>query len=653
MSVKSARDFLSGAWQDETFRSRLMEIGAKDEEAAFNDLIAFATEAGFDFNKEEFRQATLTSNARALTPLSGNPLVRLRNHTRNLRTPDWVVIRADLYNGQEYVKGIQARVSVRQFLLRDVPGGTPIVRALTKSSTECRRILEELEAALDRHDTAKLQKVFSSLARSSDELFATLRLARDLSAELPVLFDIPELNDFFLVAIRVLKNEVTELEGLAANLKQLYTWTLGIRPLLALVQKYHPKEKELLDVVHKSLEMVTEGVGGVVTFLESGDKADLSIALSLLEKGMRTLAPAIAVIRELRDRGCENSLDLPLESTYRMATEWAEGRRHRTDVLAALQTLLQAHAQDMELAHQESFLPLSAHRALFSEIEETHSVMNAMLVSLAREVRPKRFLEDLDAFRRNGVAFDELYRKLRTFEQSKLSGSPNFQKLLDTMKQVYLEKAPDDRLREFLPFLRSSHEDFLRRLEAAWGEDRDLARECLEEHRRAFLELEEYLRDGDRSRILHAYELILPACIDLEELEQAARDDAVDILEGEPVQRQSRALQQVVAIVKAYRSGQLKQDECLSTLSSIIQQAESAHRTLNSQIRPMLLAKSDQEAQMHYEQLSVILEYQLDGLHQLKQILFSGNVDQVDEAVQELAEVDTYLLAFQQDVEKS
>ena len=56
---------------------------------------------------------------------------------------------------------------------------------------------------------------------------------------------------------------------------------------------------------------------------------------------------------------------------------------------------------------------------------------------------------------------------------------------------------------------------------------------------------------------------------------------------------------------------------------------------------------------MHYEQLSVILEYQLDGLRQLEQILFSGNVDQVDEAVQELAEVDTYLLAFQQDVEKS
>jgi soluble cytochrome b562 len=307
----------------------------------------------------------------------------------------------------------------------------------------------------------------------------------------------------------------------------------------------------------------------------------------------------------------------------------------------------------MELAYQESFLPLSAHRAMFSEIEETHSVMNALLVSLAQEVRPKRFLEDLDAFRRNGVAFDELYRKLKTFEQSKLAGSPNFQKLLDTMKQVYLEEAPDDRLREFLPFLRSSHEDFLRRLEGVSGEDHDLARECLEEHRRAFLELEEYLRDGDRSRVLHAYELILPACIDLEELEQAARDDTVDILEGEPVQRQSRALQQVVAIVKAYRCGQLKQDECLSTLSSIIEQAESAHRTLNSQIRPMLLAKSDQEAQMHYEQLSVILEYQLDGLRQLEQILFSGNVDQVDEAVQELAEVDTYLLAFQQDVEKS
>jgi hypothetical protein len=658
MSVNSAREFLSGAWRDEKIQARLMQIGAMEEEAAFAGLIALAKEAGFDFSKEEFRQATLASNAQALAPVSGSALVRLRNHVRHLKNPEWIDLRAALYSAQGYLFGVGSRMGIRSHLLEDIPGGNTLLRALKKSGADSQRALASMEAAVDSQDLPELEKSFTLLAEASDELLAGLKVARELSAELPVLFDLPELNEFFLVALQVLKDESTEVDGLVAHLKQLYAWSLDLDPTVESLQKNHPDEKELLEALLGAQDLVTEGLGGVATFLESKDKSDLSMALSLLEKGMRALAPALTIIRELRDRGCEFSQDPLLDSVFCAAQEWAQQKREHSEILVALQALLRAHAHDMELAHQDSFLPLSTHQDLFSQLEETHSVMTALLKALVHEKQPARFLEDLAVFRRNGARYDKLCQRLKTYEHPKLAGSPNFQKLFDTMKKVYLEQEPDDRLREYLPFLRSSHEDFLQRMTRISNptEEHDLARECLEEHRRGFDELETYLRSGTRSHILQAYEFILPACMDLEELEHvvgsAAPDETIDILDGEPVIQKSRALRQIDAIVDASRSGALTGDECLANLQSSIEHTETAFKTLNSQIRPMILGKADQEALLQYEQLSVILEYQLNGLQQLEDLLLTGTPKEVDEAVQELSEVDAYLVAFQEDIQK-
>jgi predicted ribosomally synthesized peptide with nif11-like leader len=658
MSVESARKFLSGAWQDKKFQAQLMELGSLEENAASTGLVALAKSAGFDFSKEEFRMATLSSNAQAMTARSGNALVRLRNRVRDLKSPDWVMLRADLYSAQEYLFGVETRMEIRRHLLRDVPGGAAVLRALKKSCSNSLKALCDMEIAVDAQNPPGLKRSFTILAQATDELFAALRVARELSAELPVFFDLAELNEFFLVAIKVLKDDSAEVEGLAANLRPLYAWSLGLDPTIKNLQENHPEEKELLEAVLRSRGLVTEGLGGVVVFLESKDKSDLSMALSLLEKGMRTLAPALSVIRELRDRSCEFSQEPLLDSVFRAAGEWAQGKVEHPQILVALQALLQAHVYDMELAHQDSFLPLSTHRELFSRIGETHSIMTSLLMALVHQKQPDRFLEDLEAFRRNGSEFDALCRQLKALDRPMLSGSPNFQKLFNTMEQVYLEEVPDDRLRDFLPFLRSSQEDFLQRLSrvAHPTEEHDLARECLEEHRRGFEELEGYLLDGSRSHILGALELLLPACMDLEELDHMfatnSSEIGIDILEGEPVLNQSRALQQIKAIVEASRSGALTGEECLAGLRSSVEHMEHAFKALNSQIRPLILGKSDQEALLHYEQLSVILEYQLNGLQWLEKILLSGTPAEIDDAVQELTEVDAYLLAFQEDIQK-
>lgn len=584
---------------------------------------------------------------------AGSALVRLRNRARDLDTPEWCALKSDLDSAKSYVNGLRARLS-----FYDPEAGPAILSALKRFSVVL-QVLDSLESALEKQDLKHLKAAFMKLGPASDELASVLKYAFGLGDELPVFFDLPELNGLFVLGLKVLKGDPVEGQRLAEHLGWLYNWSKTLDAMLGDLQTSDPDEVELHTSLSKSISFIKEAVGGVATFLESGVKQDLGLALSLLHRGTKLLAADLSTAQEIRDRNCQFSKDPILETLYRESQNWVKDEKQPLAVQESLKGLLETHRVSHELAHRFIFLPLNVHQELFSEADALHSEMNGIIATLMQETQPESFLKLLFDFRREAVKLDNIYRQMNSFEKPSLANSPNFRELFKTMEAVYSETMPDTRLRELLTLLRAAHQDYSLQLEELPRTEEDLlVDECLQEHQLGFVELEAYLLNGERHRILKAYEIMLPASLDLAELSENEvppsfePEGSLDILDSDMDSAQSRSLRQILSLIKASRTGKTAPEKCLQCLRSLIQNAEAASRTLSFRVRPLALGQGDPESLEYFEQLNVILEYQLDGLNRLERILLNGTSQAVDQVVQELAEVDAYLVDFRESQEK-
>jgi hypothetical protein len=538
--------------------------------------------------------------------------------------------------------------------------GPTIQQAFSQKCAVVFRVLDSLESAVKERDANRLKHAFAELGPASDELTGVAESAQELAAELPTFSDQPGLNDIFVLGLNVLHGDSVEESGLTARLPGLYGWFKSLEGILSELRSDYPDELELRASAEAAIGDVREALGGFVLFFEERKLNDLSLALSLLDKGTRSLARCLQVLQDLRNRRLKFSQDPVLEAVYGAARRWAEGAdMSALEVQRALGNLLEAHVMDLELTRQRGFLPYSVHRELFQKVEDCHTNMNEILTALAQETEAEVFLENLNDFREFAQELDGIDQQLRLFERPKLTGSPAFKDLFETMEGVYLERVPDDHLREKLHHLRSAHQQYIRGLELMphKSDEELMLEECLMEHAIGFQELDAYLQTGDRTCLLKAYEAMLPASTDLEELDQSHRpgtpvDGPLDLLDSDADIAQSRGYRQILALVEAGKAGGVESEECLENLRTLIQNAEKARQTLNSQVRPLVLGQDDQEALGYYEQLNVILEYQLDGLYRLEEALAIGTHQAINEAVQELAEVDAYLVTFRETQEK-
>ncbi|MFA5505617.1 MAG: hypothetical protein WC423_09350, partial [Vulcanimicrobiota bacterium] len=159
--------------------------------------------------------------------------------------------------------------------------------------------------------------------------------------------------------------------------------------------------------------------------------------------------------------------------------------------------------------------------------------------------------------------------------------------------------------------------------------------------------LASYIEGGEKGELALALHLLETGGHELQAAARPVEDASLDLMDSDLAVSQSRSYRQIAALVEASRNG-ADPERCLDGLRMLIRHAEKASRTLNAQVRPMAFKHKDEEALGHYEQLSVILEYHLDGLRQLEAALFAEPTDAVDEILSELSEVDAYLLGFQE-----
>lgn len=161
-----------------------------------------------------------------------------------------------------------------------------------------------------------------------------------------------------------------------------------------------------------------------------------------------------------------------------------------------------------------------------------------------------------------------------------------------------------------------------------------------------------YVESNNKSDLALALHLLESASSSLvNEVSTASRmaNSEFSQFKSNPESLHSRSYQLISSIVSAYHDG-VPAQQCVDRLRMLIRNGEQAATTLNVRVRSVVLEEGadDLDILMSYEQLSVITEHHLNGLRELESALYSGSDKAVDQCFQGLAEIDTYLLEFQE-----
>ena len=517
---------------------------------------------------------------------------------------------------------------------------------------ELEHSFEQFSQAIEKRESSLLERAFKSLGPACDDLSTLLDSMRSKLDSLPILSDQTALDEVIFLSLNLLQGESSLKPDLKDKLPLLVDWSRRLQTLIDRIQDEWPEEKEIAHKLDSALQDLTEAIGGFVVFLKSDEARDLSLALSLFDRALRTTSACLAPLRRLRHLQFEFSKEPVLELLHQSANSWANGEASQP-TQTALMELIKAHIVDLELARQHSFLPFALHQELLDQMDECRANLCEILKDLTEDCGPEDFLAGLKDFRDYAQDFDVLLKRACSLEDPGFTECVNFRKLFELMKDVYLECLPDERLRERLHLVSSAHQQLMHRasLTTERSEEESFIEECLKEHEFGIAEIEDYLVCGQRALLLKAYELLLPALFDLVELSaiygSGEDEKSLDFVDSDSQSNQSRCFRQIRSLTRSHHGAQ-----GVEQLQLLLESAESARRELSETVRPLIVTHSNPEVQGSFEQLTVILEYHLDGLYQLEQALQSQGESAVECAVQELAEVDAYLNAFLENQEK-
>lgn len=457
------------------------------------------------------------------------PITRLLNAARR---QDWAALEQAVAEALDYTARLNERAEFVYPLARLEPSDelrvtldhlimeqVSALQALAQAAAA--RGSQDLEELLDR-----LRGVSADLGRES------ARLAR-LLAERPRLADVPLLDDTFHLALALLQGRGGQPEALRQRLPALFAFSRQMEEVLARFTASHPEEGEIRQHMAAGLEELRLALGGLFVYLEEQrDLADLSQALSLLDRATQKLAACLTVMKDLEFQAAEFSEDPALERAHRLARRRAAGQagpQDRQEMIRLLTWVRDETAEELERNSSATFMGASLAGRYLPAMARLLEGMDEILTRLEDLwERPGELPAELERFRQMGEEFDRLGQELaeELDRQPRLEEAGNFAELLDLMEGVYLERIPEALLQEKVLAMQSSLALYRRRLQAESRRQPERAAELaeiaaiLDQQEQGLAEIEACLQTGQRSLLAAAYDLIVPGALKLIEKER-------------------------------------------------------------------------------------------------------------------------------------
>lgn len=386
--------------------------------------------------------------------------------------------------------------------------------------------LESTELALRRLTQRSDASCIRELGKQAENLVALCRELQTLEEGLPGFCEIVLLNEIFWLGQGLLRGGGDSLrEGLAFRLQPLWEYLSYLDRAQASFSSRHSQETELVEWLGSARQELQQAAGGLVVFLEEGQREDLSNALTLLARAGRALTAALSAMERVESEAARFSQHPLLERLYR---ELESGSLQEHTLQDWDRYLNQLESQTRTLV-ERGFVPLSnweqEGQALLDQLEG--------LLELAAGIRAASDLKSfLMAYQREAEILDGL--QMAYLEHAgaceEMPEMGNFSILFRLMKEVFQERVPDAPLAELVQQLLAGQREFSAELEREarrhpqLGESIQAMQILLEEQVAGFEELLGYFRSGDRRQLLLAYEYLREPTLELWQSHQEWKD---------------------------------------------------------------------------------------------------------------------------------
>lgn len=401
-----------------------------------------------------------------------------------------------------------------------------------------------------------------------EALLGSLRETEVLRAQLPVFSDVRALSEMLILADAHLQSLI-DATPLMQRLPLLMDWVERTATDWTTYKRLFPDQEYAVDRVMALIAVMRQGLGGIYLFLQGEAEDGLKEGLEAILRASQSLEPSVETRFHTESERVEFSPDLRLERSWRGA-DWEDWQN--TSLPAHLLSFYQENVRKLDTLANSTLMPYSmleeanpmlagmedrltesfdriwrsalpypspsptaeetTDDALAEEspslatedaLEEAPELPDPFLGPDGERLTPRQArgaaLAELEACRRELAEFEEKIQKHRE-EQRDLDRFPLFSSTAALLESVLIDAVPDSYLQDLASLLveeRQKVQDVIEEtVEAAAEAEQPIDEAPLEaaydaagQNEAAAGLLEEYLQDGERLRLLMAYEAFL------------------------------------------------------------------------------------------------------------------------------------------------
>jgi len=468
------------------------------------------------------------------------PLVRVLNEGRRVPLVDWEALQGAVQDALAYCEVLGSRMQGGYPLLAAHPDVGDLQLRAEAALVGQRAALSRLGVAASGKDPASVAAVLPSVEAAAGSLAEVVWQLRRIQQDLPRFSDVPRLDEILTLALHQMHGKADTCQELLGRLPDLRAFIAWLADVQAGFVLRHPEETELATALADATDSLRHAAGGLFVYLQEGrDPADLSNALTLLDRALNTLGACFEAMREVEFDSLEFSENPHLDRLYQAILALQAGRVTREALARPLAHLEAFHANltaDLAVLEDRLLLSASLREGYLPRMADLLSQMQDSLAALHDSASEPAVLEE--AARRLqelGEQYDDLQGALEEHagRRPDLSEASHYEELLALMQGVYDQSLPDARLDSKVAFLLGLQDALRRRLvlEAHRQPEESQAiqaiMEALDSQHIGLETLQAYLANGQRELLPVAYDHLVPATLRLVQIkkESASMED--------------------------------------------------------------------------------------------------------------------------------
>jgi len=620
------------------------------------------------------------------------PMTRLINLLQRSPSPDWQALQPALLEAAAYTRTLQARTRIDLPLLAAVPGFEDMRTRCETALSEQGGVLAGLAEAVQNRDPELLDALIDPVVRVAARLSENLERLRQMARRMPHFSDLPILDEMMTLALNQLKAQGDFSADLRERLPALRGFLQYLHQVAGRFRNRHPQRTDLADGLEEVVGSLEQAAGGVFLYLsDSRDLVDLSLALTLMDRGLIRLGRLFQEMREVEHASLVFSENPALDRLARSVQALQAGEPGLAQMEEDLRDLTRFHqslAREAAILESATFMPLSLRDQTLPPIFELLGQMDIELNLLhQRPADPQAMAEALNRYQALASALDQTQAGLEEHLASlpRLSEAGHFEEFSALLHGVYTGSVPDARLEEKVRTLQGLQQQFRSQLATSKFPDSQHALEALDEQARALELAEEYLRTGRRDCLLGSFEALLSPTRRLIELKNQSEalsqepghrdgiashdrgglnppefaghldlyDSGAQAFQDERPSGLSKNFQHLVEILQDVTAGRLSSLQAREQVAEFLQTIDRAEGQMRNQVAPLVLGAADETLSSYQEELEALVAYLREIVESILEALEHENLAVLPEMEARAREIGEALARYHEEVTRA